>query len=66
MNGHSVLHSLDYAVNIKKKEKKKKIIISFHGVFAPTGHIYKPLIEKPRGQLDSDLLLLTIGNICRS
>ena len=38
-----MLHSLDYALNIEKK--KSQNIISFRGVFAPTVHIYKPLIE---------------------
>ena len=61
MKGDSLLcylYSLDYAVNIRKK--KSQNIISFCIVFAPIGHIYKPLIEKPRDHLDSDLFLLII------
>ena len=54
-----ILHSLDYTVNIKNVFKKLQNIISFRGVFAPTGHVYKPLIEKPRDHLDSDLFSLT-------
>ena len=56
-----MLNSLDYAVNIEKKTNRKisENIISFRGVFAPTCHIYKPLIENPRDHLDSDLFLLT-------
>ena len=34
------------------------IIINFHGVFASANRIYKPLIEKSRNHLDSNLFLL--------
>ena len=54
-----MLHSLDYTVNIENKNKKSQNIISFRGVFASTGHIYNPLIEKYRDHLDFDLFLLT-------
>ena len=43
----------------RKIYKISQNIISFRGVFTPTGHIYKPLIEKHRGHFDSDLFLLT-------
>ena len=64
MKGHCVKYSLDYAVNIEKKNQTKitnnKLnIIDFRGVFAPTGDIYKPFIEKPKDHLHSDLFLLT-------
>ena len=52
-----MLHSLDNAVNIGGK--KSQNIIGFRGGFAPTGHIYKSLIEKPRDHLDSDVFLRT-------
>ena len=43
----------------KQRKKKSQNIISFRGVVAPTGHIYKLLIEKPRDHLDSNLFSLT-------
>ena len=55
-------------VNIEKKKKKKKKnnhktscfrVFFFFFFFASTGHIYIPLIEKPRDHLDSDIVLLT-------
>ena len=56
----TVLHSLYYAVNIENIFLlKSQNIISFRGVFAPTGHIYRPLIENRSDNLYSDLLLLT-------
>ena len=33
---------------LHKHRKKSQNIISFRGVFAPTGHTYKPLIEKKK------------------
>ena len=35
----------------RNKSKQSQNIHSFRGVFAPTGHIYKPLIEKSQGSL---------------
>ena len=60
----TVLHSLDYAVNNNNNNNNKKKITKPHKFswcfFAPTRHIYKPLTDKPKDHLGSDLFLLEL------
>ena len=55
------MHAIKLISSLHKGGSKVQfhIVIDVRGVFAPMDRIYKPLIEKPRDYLDSNLFLLT-------